>query len=197
MISLMKDWKGKVVVNDTEYDSIQDAMSAFKTLSGDIHIILKSAKKRPEKQTIEQSEDATEYEVTVKQYMTKKATPDFDFMAKWNNNNPMPMRIMRGTVEKETRGMIYMNLHGFAQETITCACCGKELTNPVSRYYGIGPICLDKLGIARDIDDVKNIKEDLVNITWSGWVIRSSIVDKKEVIRRQNQLKSISDRKEI
>lgn len=181
MINLIKEWKGEVEVNGTKYKSAQDAIRAFKTFSGDIHIILKSAKKQPEKQTIERSNDAIEYEITVKQYMTKKATPEFDFMAKWNDNNPMPMRIMRGTIEKETRGMVYMNLHGFAKETVTCACCGKELTNPISRYYGIGPICLGKLGIARDIDDVKNIKEDLVNITWSGWIIKSAISDRKEV----------------
>lgn len=181
MLNLIKNWKGKVEVDGTEYDSVQDAIKRFKSVSGDIHIVLRSAKENPVKQTIERSEDTTEYEVTVKQYMTKKATPEFDFMAKWNNNNPMPMRIMRGTVEKETRGMVYMKLHGFAQETITCACCGKELTNPVSRYYGIGPICLGKLGIAREIDDIENIKEELVNIAWEGWVIKSAITSRKEV----------------
>ena len=40
-------------------------------------------------------------------------------------------------------------------------CCGKELTNPISRHYGIGPVCLSKMGISRDIEDVAGIKEDL------------------------------------
>ena len=113
--------------------------------------------------------------------MTQKATPDFDFMAKWNNDNPMPLRTMIGTAEKETRGMIYMKLHGFAKPTITCACCGKELTNPISRHYGIGPICLSKLGIARDIEDVSGISEELVNITWEGWIIKSAIIEQEAV----------------
>ena len=72
-----------------------------------------------------------------------------------------------------------MNLHGFAKPTITCMCCGRELTNPISRYYGIGPICLGKIGISRQIDDIENIKEDLVKMKWSGWIIKSAIIRKE------------------
>lgn len=181
MLSLLQNWKGKVEIDGVEYDSIQDATKRFKRLSDDIHIILKSDVQNSSKERIEASESNSEYEITVKSYMTKEATPEFDFMAKWNNNNPMPMRIMQGTVEKETRGMVYMKLHGLAKPTITCYCCGKELTNPVSRHYGIGPICLGKLGIVREIDDIENIREELVNITWEGWIIKSAITEQKEV----------------
>lgn len=182
MERLLQNWLGSIIINDTEYDSIKSAESVLKTLSGNVHIILKSANKSVSNRTTVQITDTTgEYEITVKPYMTKPATPEFDFMARWNDNNPMPMRIMQGVVEKETPGMVYMKLHGLAKPTITCYCCGKELTNPVSRHYGIGPICLSKLGIVREIDDVENIKEELVNIKWEGWVIRSSIISKKEV----------------
>lgn len=183
MITMMKNWKGKVEIDGTVYDSIADAQSVFKSFSDDIHIKLLSNNKNVTTRqinTIEVVSEATEYEIEVKKYMTQPATPEFDFMAKWNNNEPMPMRIMQGTVEKETRGMVYMNLHGLAKPTITCYCCGKELTNPVSRHYGIGPICLGKLGITRNIDDIENIKEELVNITWAGWIIKSAIINKKE-----------------
>lgn len=74
MLNLIKNWKGKIEVDGTEYDSVQDAIKRFKSVSGDIHIVLRSAKENPVKQTIEQSNDVLEYEVTVKQYMTKKAT---------------------------------------------------------------------------------------------------------------------------
>ena len=186
MISLLKSWKGAVEINGKTYENIQDATSDFKTFSGDIHIILHSAQKNAtesvrERVEVESVEGETEYRITVKQYMTQEATPSFDFMAKWNNNKPMPIRTMVGTVEKETRGMVYMKLHGLAQETVTCMCCGRDLTNPVSRHYGIGPICMSKIGISRDIDDIENIKDDLVNITWEGWVIKSSFL-KKELI---------------
>lgn len=180
MITMMKNWKGKVEIDGTVYDSIADAQSIFKSFSDDIHIKLLSNNKSTNTSVVTALDDAVEYEIEVKKYMTQPATPEFDFMAKWNNNEPMPMRIMQGTVEKETRGMVYMKLHGLAKPTITCYCCGKELTNPVSRHYGIGPICLGKLGITRDIDDIENIREELVNITWTGWIIKSAIINKKE-----------------
>lgn len=189
MLTMLANWQGSVEINGVEYDSIQDATNAFNRNTDEIHIILKSNCKNANMKRVDVSNDVSsnqlehelEYEITVKPYMTKKASPDFDFMLKWNNDNPMPMRIMQGTVEKETRGMVYMKLHGLAKPTITCYCCGKELTNPVSRHYGIGPICLGKLGIARDIEDVENIREDLVNIEWEGWIIKSAITNKKEV----------------
>lgn len=185
MLSMLNNWKGAVEIDSTEYKSIQEARSSFKRNSDEIHIILKSSSKNANMKRTEALSDTLdkeqEYEITVKQYMTRKATPEFDFMAKFNNDNPMPMRIMQGTVEKETKGMVYMKLHGMARPTITCFCCGKELTNPISRKYGIGPICLSKMGIARDIEDVDGISEELVNITWTGWIIKSSITNKKEI----------------
>lgn len=171
---LLKDWNGEILIDDT-------AVVDFKTLSTDSHIKLFAKRKNANKTQIEAVNDTVEYCITVKKYMTEKASAGFDFMAKWNNDNPMPMRIMQGTIEKETRGMVYMKLHGLAKPTITCRCCGKELTNPISRHYGIGPICLGKIGITRDIDDIENIKEELVNINWEGWIIKSAITKKEEV----------------
>ena len=188
MLKLIESWRGAVEVDGVKYDSIQALTSSSKTFSDKVHIVLHASAKNvtekrtdSEKQSIEQSTDRTEYRITVKKYMTQPASVGFDFMLKWNNNKPMPMRTMQGTIEKETRGMVYMNLHGFGQKTITCACCGKELTNPISRHYGIGPICLGKLGIVNPIDDVENIKEQLEKIKWSGWIIKSSITERKEI----------------
>ena len=186
MISMLQSWKGAVEIDGTQYKSIQDAMSVLKTFSDDIHIKLLSEQKNANKSVVAMSESVSnECQITVKAYMTRKATPEFDFMAKWNNDKPMPMRVMQGTVEKETPGMVYMKLHGLAKPTVTCYCCGKELTNPISRHYGIGPICLSKLGIDYEIDDIENIKEELVNIEWEGWIIKSAIT-KKEEIKEKN-----------
>lgn len=188
MLKLIESWRGAVEVDGVKYDSIQALTSSSKTFSDKVHIKLYASAKNvtekrtaSEKQSINATTDSTEYRITVKKYMTQPASVGFDFMEKWNNNKPMPMRTMQGTIEKETRGMVYMNLHGFGQKTITCACCGKELTNPISRYYGIGPICLGKLGIVNAIDDVENIKEQLEKIKWSGWIIKSSITERKEI----------------
>lgn len=185
MLSMLQAWKGAVEVNGIMYDNISQAK--LSTLAdGDIHIKLYPAKQtsvneagKHEKQVVVDS--VKEYKITVKQYMTRKASPDFDFMAKWNNDNPMPLRTMRGMIEKETRGMVYMHLHGVGQEEIHCMRCGKRLTHPVSRHYGIGPECMQKVGIVADIEDVENIKEQLVKVEWSGWIIKSAITEQEEI----------------
>ena len=188
MINLLRNWTGEIEINGQHYNDISEASNFdFKTLSDSMSIKLLSKSKQSLNESntsdnhIVANDSATEYRITVKQYMTKKATPEFDFMAQWNNNNPMPVRTMQGTIEKETRGMVYMHLHGFGKPTITCLCCGKELTNPISRHYGIGPVCLSKMGINRDIEDIEGIKEDLAKLEWTGWIIRSAITEQEEV----------------
>lgn len=181
MITLIKNWKGEVDVNDTHYETAERAISDFKRTSDSVHIILHSAVKKASVTKIEAPERITEYRITVKAYMTREASPDFDFMARWNSNNPMPLRTMTGTIEKETRGMVYMNLRGEGFPTCTCMRCGRELTNPVSKLYGIGPECMSKLGIAREIDEVEAIKLGMRELKWSGWVIKSAIIKQEEI----------------
>ena len=131
MLEQLKGWRGSVSINDTDYSSFPSDLSDFE---GDIHIKLypegkKSLKLSPMKSTeVESANDSTgtEIKISVKAYMTRKASPEFDFMAKWNNDNPMPLRTMFGTIEKETPGMYYMKLHGMGVETIRCLRCGRE-----------------------------------------------------------------------
>lgn len=192
MLSLMKNWKGPVEINGVEYKNIQDAIFDFKTVSSDVHIVLRSQSQNALNRKInavESISDKQSYRITVKAYMTKKATPEFDFMAKWNNNNPMPLRTMTGTIEKETRGMVYMKLHGdiWAERITTCMCCGKRLTNPVSQYFGIGPECggHNYVNPFDSEDELKEavaaMKTKLVNTTWEGWIIKSAITEQEEV----------------
>ena len=187
MLSLLQAWKGKVEVNGQVFEDIHSVSP--KMLAGnDLHIKLVPAgnsnsshlpASKPESST--DTVVNKQYKITVKAYMTRKAEPNFDFMAKWNNDNPMPLRTMVGTVVKETRGMVYMHLHGAGQEEIHCMRCGRSLTHPVSRHYGIGPECMQKLGIIADIDDIENIKEQLTTVEWEGWVIKSAIIEQEEV----------------
>lgn len=127
------------------------------------------------------------YRVTVKKYMTEPSTSTFDFQDKWNNGVPMPLCVMQGIVLKETRGMVYMNLEGVAEATCNCSVCGRKLDNPISKLYGIGPECSEKIGLIR-IESEEEAKEKyneisshLVNIKWEGWVIRSAIKQWEEV----------------
>lgn len=190
MFSMLKGWNGQIEVNGVMYEN--GATLPHIAPGSPFKVVLHSkATTSPQKgkespQKVSEGADRgsnspTRYKIMVKPYMTRHASPDFDFMEKWNNDKPMPLRIMEGTIEKETRGMVYMHLKGLAIPTINCLCCGKELTHPVSRYYGIGPVCLSKIGIAADIDDVENIKEQLVNVEWKGWVIKSAIIEKEEI----------------
>ena len=194
MITMLKNWEGAVEVNDSTYDSIQDVIKANLDLNGNIHIKLYPQAKKAvngagnaKKAPIPAQEQ--EYRITVKKYMTEKSNPQFNFMAQWNNDNPMPLRIMTGTVVKETRGMVYMKLHGdmYAEKMCTCMKCGKRLTNKVSQYFGIGPECgghkyVSPFETQEELDNaVADYRKHLQSITWVGWVIRSSITECVEV----------------
>lgn len=182
MITLLKDWKGEIEINDKIYTAAELSKIASNSFSDDIHIKLRSAQQKSVQSVLDASDSITEYRITVKKYMTEKASAGFDFMAKWNNDVPMPMRTMQGTIEKETRGMVYMNLHGQGFPVKTCLRCGRTLTNPVSMIYGIGPECMSKLGLVREIDEVEAIKLALTEIKWSGWIIKSAITEREEVV---------------
>ena len=127
------------------------------------------------------------YKITVKKYMTEPATANFDFQDKWNDGKPMPLCIMRGEVMKETRGMYYMNLQGKAEPTSKCLVCGRVLLNPISKLYGIGPECIEKVGLIRIESEeeakekLKHIMEQIDDISWTGWVIKSAIKEWEEL----------------
>ena len=136
---------------------------------------------------VKKMEVGKSYKITVKKYMTEPATSTFDFQDKWNNGKPMPLCIMQGEVIKETRGMFKMNLQGKAEPTSRCLVCGKTLTNPISKLYGIGPECSEKVGLIRIESEeeakekLKHIMEQIDDINWSGWVIKSSIKEWEEI----------------
>ena len=187
MLSLLKDIKGEVVINDVKYKNIQDAIKRFKSNGDTITIQLSSNRENAQKTQSHALQSVKK--ITVKQYMTRQATPDFDFMKTWNNDVPMPLRTMIGTVEKETRGMVYMKLHGDITEekTLHCLKCGRPITNPVSQYFGMGPEC----GCHNYINPFFNEEElrkavseyrgKLKNMTWEGWIIKSAIIQEEEV----------------
>lgn len=138
---------------------------------------------------VQEIADTTEYRVYVKEYMIHKATPSFDFMARWNQDNPMPLRIMTGIKDKETPKMVHMVLHGdmYARQMPICMRCGKPLTNPVSQYFGIGPEC-GHHGYVNPFDSdeelmaaVSSYKTKLLDIQWTGWIPKSAILEEKAV----------------
>ena len=181
-MSVFSDWQGTVEINGKS-QNIENVSGAVS-----IHLFPKGYVKRdeqPKAQVIEHS-SAEEYVVKVKAWMTKQSTPDFDFMDRFNKGIPMPLRVMVGTVNKETEKMYHMTLHGDILERVsqTCMCCGKTITNEVSKYFGMGPICgnhnyvnpfatKEELKIA-----VEAYRKKLQTITWEGWIPKSAIEEK-------------------
>lgn len=200
MMTMITNWKGSLEVNGIKYTNINAFLASNTALSGSTHIklypVAENAVKgenKPQTSIQEAGIQDQEYVITVKKYMTEKAEPTFDFMAKWNNNNPMPLRTMVGIKTKETRGMVYMKLHGDIVSKVmqTCMCCGKPITNPVSRYFGMGPICgshnyVNPFDTEEELKAaVGNYRVKLQNITWEGWIIKSAITEEKPFVREE------------
>lgn len=188
----IKDWPGAVEIDGTQYPSVDDARTSLAGVENfsSINLLTKQKQAPESKPECVVSMGETVYKITVRQYMTKPATPDFDFMTKWNNNIPMPLRTMVGTVEKETSGMVYMHLHGDITDIVTqhCMKCGKPITNHVSQLFGMGPECGNHNYVNPFESDeelkaaVENYRRNyLQKITWSGWIIKSAIIFKEEV----------------
>lgn len=187
MLSLLKDYPGKVEINGVKYNSIQDALSTFRTSGNSFSIRLLNKTDRHVTSDSDAFQDNAIHQITVKAYMTRPATVDFDFMLK-NNNVPMPLRTMVGTIEKETHGTVYMKLHGdiTSERTMYCLCCRKPITNPVSQYFGMGPKCgghnyVNPFYSREELEAaVHDYRENVLKkITWEGWIIKSAIVQDK------------------
>lgn len=189
----IKDWPGAVEIDGTVYPSVEIARNSLSADTINISSIklCNKQKRTPESKPESVAHDgATVYKITVRQYMTRPSAPGFDFMAKWNNDNPMPMRTMVGTIEKETSGMVYMHLHGdiVAPTTEYCMKCGKPITNKVSQFFGMGPECggHNYVNPFESEEELKTAVENyrtnhLQKITWSGWIIRSAIIEREEI----------------
>lgn len=186
MLNLLKKYKGAVEVNGQSFDSLDSALKGLKDFDGQLTIILNKGAGEQVSQASQQVEEVAGdkiYRIKVRQYMTKPASPEFDFQDKWNNGIPMPMRIMVGKKLKETKGMVKMELWGEITEDVSTHCmrCGRTLTNPVSKYFGIGPECGNH-GYNNPFDDeeelkraVKEVDKQLSEIKWTGWIIKSAI----------------------
>lgn len=190
MLSLLKDYKGAIEINGEKYDSVSDAIKRFKSDGSKISIKLFTDNRERNTEQISENKEHTQKKIFVKQYMTRKSDTGFDFMKQWNNDNPMPLRTMIGTVEKETRGMVYMKLHAdiTSEKTRRCLCCGRTITNPVSQYFGMGPECgghkyvnpfYSKEELEKAVQDYR--ENVLKNITWEGWIIKSAILEEEEI----------------
>jgi len=118
-----------------------------------------------------------EIKIKVKQWLTR---PDF------TKNNPMPLRIMFGYIERETAKAYLVNLHGKPEPTSVCMRCGRKLDHPVSVLYGIGPECgghwhINPLKSEEELKGVmEEIKQKLNDTKWQGWIPKSGVEELEE-----------------
>ena len=117
-------------------------------------------------------------EVVVKKWMTTK------------EDNPMPYMRMAGFRLKETAKAVYMRCRGeiFTECTEVCMRCGRPITNPVSRYFGLGPVCghheyINPFASEFELQKAVNAyrEETLHKTVWEGWIPKSQIVSEKPI----------------
>lgn len=118
-----------------------------------------------------------EIKIKVKLWLTK---PDF------TKNNPMPMRVMFGYIERETAKAYLIKVHGKPEPASVCMRCGRKLDHPVSVLYGIGPECgshwhINPLKSEEELTEVmEEIKKKLEDTTWTGWIPKSGVEELEE-----------------
>lgn len=159
----------------------------------EVSIVFRAVEKKREEKPLHISGNhmrkGHEYIIRVKRWMTEQTTNDsFDFMRHWNKNIPMPMRVMRGRVLSETRGMLYMELRACPLKTDYCMRCGKPLSHPVSKLYGLGPECgghyhINPFNTEEELQAaIKEVRQKLNNVTWTGWIAKSGVEYATEVL---------------
>ena len=190
MLQILKNsWNGPVEYNGILYDSIDSMISkgVLTNIDGNINIKLLHPQKKEPQQKPTQIGEKQEYLITVRQYMTQKSNSTFDFMLKYNKDIPMPLRTMIGTKEKETKGMVYMKLHAdiYADKIQKCMKCGRAITNPISKYFGMGPECgghkyTNPFNSEEELKkSIQAYRKELQKITWSGWIVKSAIIEEE------------------
>lgn len=175
------------------YGTTLDEVVAGAREGEEVTVVFRAVHPKREEQPLHISGDhmrkGHEYIVRVKRWMTQQTTDDsFDFMRHWNQNVPMPMRVMRGRVLSETRGMVYMELRACPLKTDYCMKCGKPLTHPVSKLYGLGPECgghyhINPFNTEEELQNaIQEVRQKLNNVSWTGWIAKSGVEYATEVL---------------
>jgi len=116
-----------------------------------------------------------EYRVEVRQFLTKP-NPQYP------DKEPVPFRIMFGTILEETTNGVKVSLKGRVGATSTCMRCGRTIKNPTSLQFGLGSECIHKVpGAVPLVDDanleeyIKDLAEKVEAVTWTGWLPKGYI----------------------
>lgn len=105
------------------------------------------------------------------------------FNRDYNNNVPVPMRVMFGQILRETDKCYYVQVYGKPEPTAHCLHCMRKLTHKVSQFYGLGPVCGKHYYITNITEEnleehFEEIRQKMKEITWRGLVPKHAV--KKE-----------------
>lgn len=103
MLRKLCGWQGGIQLNGVKYGSYDEMINSAPKNLDHLHILLTP---KEYKNVV----NVKLYRITVKDYMLRESNANFDFMAKWNDDVPMPEKTMVGIIEDETRGMVKMSL---------------------------------------------------------------------------------------
>lgn len=117
---------------------------------------------------------------------TEKA---FEDIVGVKNDTPMPLREMTGVILEEMDRVVKVRVHGdvYTDQYVHCMCCGRKLTHPVSRFFGIGPVCgkhyyQHPFNTDEEIAmSLAIIKKEIQDIVWEGYIIKTAIIQETEV----------------
>lgn len=185
----------KSITREPTGTTISDVLA--NAVDGDeVSILFKAVREQQEQKPLhisgEDMRKGHEYIVRVVSWMTKVSDERGNFMRDWNKNVPMPFRVMRGRVLSETRAMLYMELRACTLRTDYCMKCGKPLSHPVSRLYGLGPECgrhhhINPFETEAELQEaLTDIRRTLNDITWTGWIPKFGVEYATEVLPNGN-----------
>lgn len=90
------------------------------------------------------------------------------------------MLIMVGKVLRDTDKSYLIEVRGKPEPTEFCLHCGRRLTNKVSMYYGLGPVCgqhyyISNITEANLESKFEEIRKKMSNIYWRGWIPKNNV----------------------
>lgn len=176
MLEFLQNYSGSIEVNDVPVNRV-NIVDVLQKQTGEVTILL--TPKHVEEDT---PAFPNRILVRVKSYMLHKSTPEFLFMHTWNNDVPMPLRIMQGDIVKESKSMYYVRLRGYGKQLTTCCKCGIDLKNNVLKDIGVCVRCAKTLELdvfkngEVDVTAIRRARNKLLDTVWSGWIPKSAIL---------------------
>lgn len=158
---------------ETKMDAVMNLAKVLKSLGYTGKVVPEGRTAEHTEPTTIPSRNARCVEITIKSWLARERGVSMN---------------LEGDIISETSKAYKFSGNSMVKEAITCLCCGRELTHPVSRLVGYGPICCERFGVHRpDFDNLSDVELDVlkenirkVRIT-DMWIPKSQILELKDV----------------